>query len=260
MSSMPIADGSPTHTGGTVHGRVIAGNPACVGHLRRRNATHRHDHRRMERAGRTALDRRVVHRHVAACRDVPHRHARLHQRKLECKTAANHKRDQIGSPILANIGHFGYQFATLPHAVQRHVGTDVGARRGDGCGDARLHHFQQRAGFGIALREQQKIECLLLGQNHQIRLRVALRDAAGRADQAVTERGARLFGRARRAKFGCSHIGHPIHHCAHLSRRPPSGLFRTNCRRTPKSDSAETDVQSRFPHLGRRTLREPRDS
>ena len=107
-------------------------------HLRRRNATHRHDHRRMERAGRTALDRRVVHRHVAACRDVPHRHARL-------------------------------------------------------------HHFQQRAGFGIALREQQKIECLLLGQNHQIRLRVALRDAAGRADQAVTERGARLFGRARRA-------------------------------------------------------------
>ena len=140
----------------------------------------------MERAGRTALDRRVVHRHVAACRDVPHRHARL-------------------------------------------------------------HHFQQRAGFGIALREQQKIECLLLGQNHQIRLRVALRDAAGRADQAVTERGARLFGRARRAKFGCSHIGHPIHHCARLSRRPPSGLFRTNCRRTPKSDSAETDVQSRFP-------------
>lgn len=186
MSSMPIADGSPTHTGGTVHGRVIAGNPACVGHLRRRNAAHRHDHRRMERAGRTALDRRVVHRHVAACRDVPHRHARL-------------------------------------------------------------HHFQQRAGFGIALREQQKIECLLLGQNHQIRLCVALRDAAGRADQAVTERGARLFGRARRAKFGCSHIGHPIHHCARLSRRPPSGLFRTNCRRTPKSDSAETDVQSRFP-------------
>lgn len=240
--------GQVAHTyGGTVHGRVIAGNPACVGHLRRRNATHRHDHRRMERAGRTALDRRVVHRHVAACRDVPHRHARLHQRKLECETAANHKRDQIGSPILANIGHFGYQFATLPHAVQRHVGTDVGARRGDGCGDARLHHFQQRTRFGIALREQQKIECLLLGQNHQIRLRVALRNAAGRADQAVTERGARLFGRARRAKFGCSHIGHPIHHCAHLSRRPPSGLFRTNCRRTPKSDSAETDVQSRFP-------------
>lgn len=51
------------------------------------------------------------------------------------------------------------------------------------CGDARLHHFQQRTRFGIALREQQKIECLLLGQNHQIRLRVALRDAAGRADR-----------------------------------------------------------------------------
>ena len=224
------------------------------------HATHRHDHRRMERAGRTALDRRVVHRHVAACRDVPHRHARLHQRKLECETAANHKRDQIGSPILANIGHFGYQFATLPHAVQRHVGTDVGARRGDGCGDARLHHFQQRTRFGIALREQQKIECLLLGQNHQIRLRVLAqcRRSGGPGRQRNAARACSGVLAAPSSVVPISDIPSTIALTFPVGRRP---AFSERTADEPRNQIPQKRTfRVAFPHLGRRTLREPRDS
>ena len=79
----------------------------------------------MERTGRRALDVGSEHRHVAVAGLVAQLEAVLDQRLLEGEGAAQHEGDEVVAPHFLEVGHFLDQFAILPDAVERDVGTDV---------------------------------------------------------------------------------------------------------------------------------------
>ena len=79
------------------------------------------------------------------------------------------------------IGSFLGKDAVFINAVAGYVAGNVAARR-----KARkaalpgVGNLQQRAGFGVALAEQQKIPRQFLGENDEVALRVAVAHARGR--------------------------------------------------------------------------------
>ena len=141
------------------------------------NRTHTDDHISAEHPRGRAGDVGVVHRHIDAFLDLAHRDVRVQQRRLKGEAAPDEEADQIGPflKIAHHIGGFFGQFAVSVDAVARDVLRNIAAR--GKLGEAALPgigHFQQRAGLGVALAEQQEIPRQRLWQDHQIALGVAV--------------------------------------------------------------------------------------
>ena len=155
-SAMPSSRGSPTCTG-----RHARRKSRCdlhgAHHLVRRHRPHAHYHRPAQAAGGLAGDG-AVHRDVVAVLDVPDWHAVGQQRSLETEAAADEEGHHVVLPEGRDVLHLLIELAIAVDAVAREVRADIGAwRRVPWLEARRVGDVQQRAGFGVALAEQQEV-------------------------------------------------------------------------------------------------------
>jgi hypothetical protein len=144
----------------------------------------------LPRKGR-AVDVGAVHRHVRALLHIAQAQACLHQRLLEAEGAAEHKGDEVGTPVVAQVRHFLGQYAVAEHAIARNIGADVEilAERGQPR-IARRGHGEQRTGLRVALAEEPELIGVLLRQDADVSLHVAGRHARGVAAKLAGADGA----------------------------------------------------------------------
>ena len=149
-----------------------------------RNRAHADDHVAGEHACGRAGDVRVIHRHIHALLDLADGNTRLEQRALKRKAAPDQEADELTARIVKKpryVGIFARHHAVFVDAVFRNIARDVASLAEDGEGAAaRLRHLEQRAGFRVALAEQQKIPRQFPGENDEVALRVAVAHARGR--------------------------------------------------------------------------------
>ena len=166
---------------GAVHRRQPRGDLHGADRIRGFHRPHRDDQRAVEAAGPRGLHSRAVHRHVARKRDVAHRHVGGEQRLFERERTAEHEADQIVAPDALDVARLVDQRAVAPHAIARDVGADIevgGERRNRGI--ARLRYAEQRARLRIGLAEAQEILRVIMRQDRQIALHVAVGETGGR--------------------------------------------------------------------------------
>jgi len=111
-----------------------------------------------EAAGGRGVEARAVHRHVLALLHVAQAQARLEQRLLEGKRAAEDEGDQVLAPERADVADVLHRLAVAEYAVARHVGADVEvfAERGQ-LRLPGLRSGEEGAGLGIALAKERKL-------------------------------------------------------------------------------------------------------
>ena len=189
----------PGHGGGDADG---------PDHLIRRHGTHTDHQLAVEDPRFLTVDIGQVHGHVFALFDVPHGNPGREQLPFEGEGAADEEIYEILPPEPGDVGVLSGEFSVLPHPVLGNIPGDVRViRHFPDQTAAHVAHLQQRAGFGVALGEQQKVIGLFPGQDQQIALGVAFAHAGGLAgDDALTDQGPDLPGE----HFGIIHMNHPF--------------------------------------------------
>jgi len=126
--------------------------------LVRSQRPHTDDHRTVKDASGFAGAVGNEHRYVDTQLNVSYANASFHEGVFKGKTAAQKKTHQIILPTGHEIINLVDQVPMAVHTVARDVGTNVGAwRKLPWFWVARVEHFQERARFGVALAEEQKI-------------------------------------------------------------------------------------------------------
>ena len=128
-----------------------------------------------------------IHRHIAAHFLMAQGYAGISHSGLKGKAASQQERNQILPPQAQQVVGFPGQLPLFVHPIAGNIGADVGP----GGGKSRLYlpglnHFQQGAGFGIALAEKQEVKGQFPRQYRQVSLDIAGRDAGSYAAPVAT--------------------------------------------------------------------------
>jgi hypothetical protein len=114
--------------------------------------------RTMEHTGGFARTIRNEHGNIHAQFDVPHAHTGIHERVFEGKTTPEEETDEIVSPVGLEIVDLLDGYPIPVHTITWNIRTNIGAwREFARFGVARVEHFKEWTGLGVALAEEQKI-------------------------------------------------------------------------------------------------------
>jgi hypothetical protein len=219
--------------------RVVRGDFRCFDGLHRGERPHRDHQGTFERSGGLAADAGSVHGDGFVFLEMAQRQARTLQRLLETERATEQKRDEIIAPPAEDVGGLVDQLAVFEDSVPRQIGTEVGAGRGLArFPGAAVKHFDDRAGTGIPLAEQQKVPGERLRNDDQVGLHEPHREtASGPIELAGSRAQASLTG-SERGRRDLGHAGPPYRHdgaegcmfaLTALRRNPARARMRSSC-------------------------------
>jgi hypothetical protein len=146
------------------------------------NRPHTGCHRSLKNTCRLAGHVREVYRHNLFELDMSQSNTRLQERPLKRITAPDHKGHQIVAPVIRDLFHLVDTFPLLIYSVTRQISPYIRSL----CQISQkiipgFRNFQNRAGFGIPLTEEKKIESIFFRQDHEIGLSVSVCTSFGRA-------------------------------------------------------------------------------
>ena len=194
-----------------VHARMARGDLDGADRVLRCERPHRDRHRSVERAGRASRDRGPVHRH-------PRGRARrgAGARPASCSASSNDREQpstKAPGPPATSFGKVGrlrdpLAVARIPGTPAHRCGCRCRRRAPKGADRRGLRHADQRAGLGVAQAKAQEVGREVGGQDRDVALDHAGRNARRRAGPcAASDRQPGLepgLGNGRRLLFGGS--------------------------------------------------------